>query len=196
MKEILARLALILALSNDSFASLSEADQEKKVADEIKRLQAEAKKAEGIAALEAAKTTAEAALATATTEKEKLTAEAAIGAAALKALRDDVTRMYKVLNPTPDAAMLAVIEKADKAALDAFQGTYQGQMDTKFPGHCNSCQSTDVSRNSAIIEPPKEGEDGKTKAKGKAKTSAELQQELMAVPSESYEAIHGKSPKK
>lgn len=195
MKELLARLSIVFAFASDvNFASLSEADQEKKVNEEIKRLQAEAKKAEGIAALTTERDNLKTELSTLKTEKEKLEPNAKIGEKALTALRTDVLRMYKVLNPTPDETVLNTLNAADHSALETFQKTYQSQMDSKYPAHCNSCNSTDVSRNSVITEAPKAGE---TTPAGDKKTlsNADVAASFQAPSAESFSVIHGEKKK-
>lgn len=85
-------------------------------------------------------------------------ADATFGKQALAALRDDVTRMYKVLFAgKEDSTMLNSIASSGSEMLLGLQKQYQTEMDEKYPGKCNDCGSVHISRNSSIIEPPKPG---------------------------------------
>lgn len=92
------------------------------------------------------------------TEKTNLTAEvnslksnAEIGKVALEATRTEVEKVYKLIaGDKIEPTMLAVIKEADFATLTALGKNYNTQLNEKFPGVCNDCQSNNVSRQSVL----------------------------------------------
>lgn len=154
MKDYLVQLALVLAITDASFATLEEADMQKKINEKLASLQADAKKAGTVASLQTEVDAEKLKVTNLTTELAAEKALASVGKKALDDTRKDVIRMYTVLNGAPDATMLEVFNKGEHTTLSSFQVQYQKLMDEKYPGTCNTCQSTDISRNSVIIETP------------------------------------------
>jgi hypothetical protein len=201
MKDLLLRLAVFLALKDATFESLSETDMEKKINERLTALKAAETEAAKVTKLTADLGTANAEVTRLTTENTELKKKdglATTGLAATDATRKEVIRMYNVLTPAPDAAMLTTFQNADFATLTALQKTYQTQMDEKYPGHCEDCQSTNITRNSAIIEAPKPEDTTKNGGKvkpGKPLSNMDVASQFGAPSTADYTRMHGQVKK-
>lgn len=202
MEKILMALAAFFGTTSlteaEAQAKLTELNG-KKLGDLLKAesdLEAEKLK---VTNLEKDKTTLSTELDTKKTEITALTVFKTAAEAALVAKRQDVTRMYNILfKDKIDATMLASITTADDAILTSLQNQYQTLMDQKFPGKCNDCSSTNVTRNTAIIEDPK-GNSGDPKGNSgasleKPKSDAEVMAEFNKKPV--ITGMHGVSQEK
>lgn len=203
MKDILALLAVLFGVTSlteeEAKTKLSAPEfKDLKIADLIKaKSDLETEKAK-VTEAEKKKTDAETVLAL---EKGKVIELEALKPVVEKVLSDkrtEVTRMYKVIHAgKEDTAMLESITKADDTLLSSLQKSYQDQMDQKFPGQCNDCKSTNVSRNTVIID-PNVGAEKKEKKEGEATlekplTNAEVVAAFAKKPNTSF--MHGKLEK-
>ncbi len=203
MKEILAMLAAFIGV-----ASLTEDEAKTKLGTDLKDLKlAELLQSKSDLAAEKLKVTnltterddAKTKLATAEAEVTKLKGFETSIQALTEAKRTDVTRMYNVLfKDKIDAAMLASIAKADDALLTSLQGNYQALMDDKFPGQCNECKSTNVSRNSAVIDDNAGGAGQGKKKDGETTVLSddEVTQSFLKGSKTNVSAMHGVEAKK
>jgi hypothetical protein len=92
--------------------------------------------------------------------------------------KTEVTRLYGILmGDKKNDAVIASFEKADLAALKAFEKDYATQLEAKFPGTCKDCGSHNVARSTADVSNAG-GESGK-KNNG-PKTDRDVARNIMA----------------
>lgn len=74
-----------------------------------------------------------------------------VGSKALKTLKDETIRLYKLSIGTKqaDSNIISMIEKADYESLQSLYNQYDEATDSQFNFTCNDCQSHNVSRASA-----------------------------------------------
>ena len=137
-----------------------------------------------------------------------LEANSQIGDVALKSQRETCEKTYKKLKgENTDEAMLTTIKEANFASLVSLTKTFKEQLDDKYPGKCNDCKSTNVSRNAAVTEkgvtdPAEEQtEEEKNEKEDEGNTEELSNQEVMDKMrkpdiSKSSAAMHGIKPKK
>lgn len=86
---------------------------------------------------------------------EEVVADAAIGAEAMELQRSECARIYRTLKEDKvDETILSSFAKADFKILTSYINDYSEQLNSKFPGKCNDCNSTNVARNSSITPAP------------------------------------------
>ncbi len=201
MEKILISLAAFFGIT-----ALTEAEAQTKLAELNGKKFGDLLKAESdlaaeklkVTTLEGEKTTLSTELEAKKTEVTSLTVFKTAAETALSAKRTDVTRMYNILfKDKIDATMLSSILTADDAILSSLQTQYQTLMDKQYPGKCNDCSSTNVTRNTAIIEDPNEKKpenQGNGASLEKPKTNAEVMAEFNKKPS--IAGMHGIGDKK
>lgn len=144
---IAATQLVIAGAENMDDTQLTEAVQNamKGKVDEVARLNAELTTEKGkVTTLETDKSNLQA-------KVDELTPNAEIGKATLEATRAEVEKAYKLTaKDNLDAGILSVIKDADFKTLTALGRTYNIALNQDFPGVCNDCQSTNVSRQSTI----------------------------------------------
>lgn len=86
---------------------------------------------------------------------EEVIANAEVGTKAMALQKIECIRLYKVLKgDTADEVIINGFDKADFAMLTSYINDYSSELNKKFPGKCEDCQSTNITRNSSISPAP------------------------------------------
>ncbi len=105
--------------------------------------------------------------------------------------RAEVIRLYKILNPKATEEATKVYLEASPEATTTFLTDFNRQVEEKFPAHCAECNSSNIVRNTAVVE--EGGEPVKTnKALSDSETAEKLSQKRRSSSVGSVAQMHGK----
>ena len=122
---------------------------------------------------------------------EELQANATVGEEVLILQLKEVQRVYKLLKgDKADETIVEGFKKADFKMLTSYIKEYTEQLNEKYPGKCNDCQSTNIARNSSVTKEGMAGE-GDEGDDPQVKTDQDVSMEIVNDFKGSADHLHG-----